>query len=359
MIEDPWDDDLPVSARAAGSTAGAVCGAEGDATGTPAKAFGPGPAPDVVGARRRVPPLHAVRAFDVAARLGSFKSAAAELGVTPAAISQQVKALEARLGTALFERLHRQLRLTRVGERFADVTGRAFTMIDDALDDMAEEGLIDGAATLTVTVAPSFGSKWLAGRLYRFQTAHPSIELRIRAEGSLSDPAADRSVDIALRYGTGPYALALSSTQLWPNGTIAAVCSPQLASGLRCVDDLLSQTLLRTAAPEGATEAQPAGWTAWLAAAGIGKAPARGALARAPLLSTTQLALEAAAAGRGVALAPSILVREDLKSGRLVEPFSSRVPDPFSYWLLFRRDRADESRIRAFSRWIAEEVATD
>jgi LysR family glycine cleavage system transcriptional activator len=307
--------------------------------------------------RRRSLPLHGVRAFDAAARLGSFKSAALELGVTPAAISQQVKLLESHLGTPLFIRLHRELRLTSVGDRLAAAAGRAFAMIEDTLGDLAEDGLIDGAATLTVTVAPSFASKWLAARIYRFQIAHPSIELRIRAEGALSDPAADRHIDVALRYGPGPYAGTLSATQLWPSGTIAAVCSPELAAHLSCIENLLSHTLLRTAAPDGVSDAEPASWLTWLGAAGISKGRARAALARAPLLGTSQVALEVAASGRGVALAPMILVERDLKVGSLIEPFGIRVPDPFSYWLLFRRDRADETRIRAFVRWITQEAA--
>lgn len=306
-------------------------------------------------ARRRLP-LHAVRAFDSAARLGSFKSAAHELDVTPAAISQQVKSLEAYLGTPLFERLHRELRLTRAGHCLAEAADQALATIDTALAQLSEEGLIEHSTALTVTVAPSLAAKWLASRLYRFQIQHPSIELRIRSEGALSDPSTDRQIDIALRYGSGPYAAPLDATRLWPDGHIVAVCSPELAPSLERVEDLLSHMLLRTAAPLGSAEPAPTGWLAWLTAAMIDEPAARRALARAPLFGTTQLALEAAAAGRGIALAPSILVRDDLNAGRLVEPFPYRVGDPFSYWLLVRRDRADESRIRAFSRWILDEA---
>jgi LysR family transcriptional regulator, glycine cleavage system transcriptional activator len=119
-------------------------------------------------------PLGALRAFETAARLGSFKAAADELGVTPAAVSHQVKSLETYLGAALFERLHRALRLTRVGKRLADTASKSLGDLERALDDLAESGLVAGGKTLSVSAAPTFAAKWLAPRLHEFQASHPT-----------------------------------------------------------------------------------------------------------------------------------------------------------------------------------------
>jgi DNA-binding transcriptional LysR family regulator len=297
-------------------------------------------------------PLGPLRAFEAAARLGSFKAAAGELGVTPAAVSHQVKSLETYLGAALFDRLHRELRLTRAGERLAATTTQSFGDLMRTLDDLAETGLTAGAATLSVSAAPTFAAKWLAPRLHDFQAAHPTIELRLRADDVLTDPSRDRQVDVAIRYGRGPYDSELHAERLWPEDVVVAVCSPDLARNVVNVSDLLSMRLLRTAAPSGTERTAPIGWAAWFEAAGVPRDVVARAIDHAPRFSTTQIALEAAMVGKGVALSPRVLVAEDLATGRLVAPFVTAIPDPFSFWLLHRQDRADEPRITRFTTWM-------
>lgn len=308
--------------------------------------------------RSRSLSLGAVRAFEAAARLGSLKAAAGEIGVTPGAISHQVKALETQLGAALFERRHRELCLTSTGEALASATSAAFGTIDRALDELATAGLIARATTLTLSAAPSFAVKWLVPRLHDFQAAHPHIELRLDSDGALSDPAVDRRLDVAIRYGTGPYESLLHAERLWPSGRIVPVCAPELAAKLLSPAALTSAILLRTALPAGASEAEPIGWLAWFAAAGAVGRELRAQVDRAPLFGTTQLAIEAALAASGVALAPYILVADDLRGGRLASPSPVSLPDPHAYWLLFRRDRAQEAPLRQFANWIRQEAST-
>ena len=301
-------------------------------------------------------PLVALRGFEAAARLGSINAAAVELSVTPSAVSHQIKALEMHLGAVLFERLHRAVRLTPAGESLANAARAAFEGLDHALDTLAEAGLIAGETTLSVSAAPTFAAKWLAPRIDGFQSGHPRVVVRLRADDALTDPARDRKVDVAIRYGLGPYANRLRAERLWADGRVVAVCAPQLAAGLSEPGDLLRTRLLRTATPSGAGTAEAIGWAAWFAAAGVSGPEVERAIAAAPRVGTTQLALEAASAGRGVALSPLKLVEQDLALGRLHVPFQMALPDPYAFWVLCLAERADETPIRSFLNWLRGEV---
>ena len=308
-------------------------------------------------------PWTSLRAFEASSRLGSFKDAARELSVTPTAISHQIKRLETYLGLALFERLHRSLQLTPAGEALAAEAQQAFRRLGRLLDDLRLEGRAAGPHSLTVSVVPSFATKWLAPRLPDFQLANPRIALRIIADETLVDLRRDRIVDLAVRYGRGPYGKDLHARRLWPGGEIVAVCAPAVAKdrALRSPADLAHQMLIRTATPGQRTQplrTLPASdWLSWFAAAGITvDARIRKAL-EGPYFSASQLAIEAAAAGKGVALAPKVLVEREIASGRLVRLFPVGVKDPNSFWLLCQADRARESRIRTFSKWLCAQAA--
>jgi LysR family transcriptional regulator, glycine cleavage system transcriptional activator len=304
--------------------------------------------------------LGGLHAFEAASRLGSFKAAAEELSVTPAAISHRIKGLEAQLGLQLFERLNRSLRLTSSGQSLARVVSHAFSAIDAALAEIATRGEGRSSAIITVSAAPSLATKWLAPRLHRFSERNPRFEVRLDASNELADLVRDRRVDAALRYGPGPYGEELRAERLWANGSVIPVCAPSLlaAALILAPSDLLRQRLLRTAAPSGGGKLPAIDWGAWFEAAGVGREVGAGAAAHGPIFSSTQLALEAAASGRGFALAPTVLVGNDLLTGRLVQPFQTALPDPYSYWLLYRADRAMESGVAAFARWVMEEAAS-
>jgi LysR family transcriptional regulator, glycine cleavage system transcriptional activator len=306
-------------------------------------------------------PLGALRAFEAVARLGSFKLAAAELAVTPAAVSHQIAVLERYLGAQLFKRLNRAIAPTRRGASLALTMTELFDRLSEALDTAKIAGQ-ERRLTLFVSVVPSLAAKWLAPRLHRFRKHSPEIDLNVSASDALVDLLRDPGVDVALRYGAGPYRdPGIHAERLWPPGELFPVCSPILLEGdppLRSPADLGRHVLMWSAMPPGGMPpaATDRGWPAWLAAAGANTTDVLRAASRAPAFSSTQLALEAAAAGEGIVLAPEILVADDIASGRLVRPFDTAILDPFCFWLLFRADRAREPRIDAWRRWIRDEA---
>jgi LysR family transcriptional regulator, glycine cleavage system transcriptional activator len=306
-------------------------------------------------------PLGALRAFEAVARLGSFKLAAAELAVTPAAVSHQIAVLDRYLGAQLFKRMNRAIAPTRRGASLALTMTELFNRLSEALD-MAKVARSERRVTLFVSAVPSLAAKWLAPRLHRFRKHSPDLDLNVSASDTIVDLLRDPGVDVALRYGAGPFP-GLHAERLWPPGELFPVCSPLLLEGdppLRSPADLGRHVLMWSAMPPGGMPAPASdrGWPAWLAVAGANTADVLRAASRAPAFSSTQLALEAAAAGEGIVLAPDILVAGDIASGRLVRPFDIAIPDPFSFWLLFRADRAQEPRIDAWRRWIRAEAAS-
>jgi len=302
--------------------------------------------------KRRLPPLNSLRAFEAAARHLSLKKAAEELHVTPAAVSHQVRALEEYCGAQLFHRLARALRLTEAGQA-------ALPLLREGFDKLAEAaGAMKGGERveiLTVSVAPSFGAKWLIPRLDRFRAAHPEYDVRIDASYTLVDFAAD-GVDVALRFGRGVYRN-LRADCLMAEVSLP-VCSPRLLERgppLRRPEDLRRHTLLHV---QWRTEDDSApSWRMWLRAAGIEGVDAE----RGPRFSIEGMALEAAIAGQGVALASAVLVEGDLAAGRLVRPFppSASQATAFSYYLVYPEAKADGPKVAAFRDWVLGEVAPD
>ncbi|MFZ5672649.1 MAG: LysR substrate-binding domain-containing protein [Pseudomonadota bacterium] len=306
-------------------------------------------------------PWTALRSFEAASRLGSFQAAARELSVTPTAISHQIKRLEEHLGSRLFERLHRSLKLSPTGRILARDTQKAFGNLARTIDRLRVDGQAGAAQDLVISVVPSLAGKWLAPRLYRFQERHPRIGLRIVADETLVDLRGDKTVEIALRYGPARPEKGIHAERLWPVTEVIAVCGKGIARKLaaRPPADLASHMLIRTAPPKPSASRSPpaADWSAWFKAAGVAvDAGLRRALT-GPFFSTTHLSIEAAIAGRGIALAPRVLVEADIAAGRLVQPFAISLADPNGFWLLCREDRLTESRLKAFVTWIRREAA--
>ncbi|HTO68871.1 MAG TPA: transcriptional regulator GcvA [Myxococcota bacterium] len=290
---------------------------------------------------RKLPPLNALRAFEAAARHLSFKDAAAELHVTPAAVSHQVRGLEDELGVALFVRLHRALALTPAGARCLPRLRDAFDRLEEAT-----RGLRGRAAQprLVLSVVPSFGANWLVPRLGRFRARHPEIDLEVLSSSELVDFARD-PVDVGVRFGGGRYpgvrADLLVAEEYFP------VASPKLARGrrpLRRPDDLRRHTLLHDETHDA--------WRSWLASAGVTAVdPERGVV-----FSDSSQLVFAAAAGQGVALARALLAAPFLRAGTLVRPFPGSVPAEFAYWVVCAQARAEEPAIRAFRDWLTDEA---
>ena len=298
---------------------------------------------------QRLPPLNSLRAFEATARHLSFTRAAEELAVTPAAVSQQVKLLEEYYGVRLFRRLTRALRLTDTGQAALPAIREGFEKLAEGARQLRSH---DQSGIVTVSVAPSFGAKWLVPRLHRFHDAYPEFDIRIDATDTLVNFDAE-GVDIALRYGKGIYE-GLCADVLMPEVSVP-VCSPALVSGpnaLKTPEDLRHHTLLHVQW-KMESDAAP-NWRMWLRAAGVEGVEAE----RGPRFSMESMAVEAAIEGQGVALAGAALVERDLKTGRLVRPFPPAVNQAtaFGYYLVYPQTTAENPKVAAFRTWVLAEV---
>ncbi|MFT5390125.1 MAG: LysR family glycine cleavage system transcriptional activator [Gammaproteobacteria bacterium] len=296
---------------------------------------------------RRLPPLNALRAFESAGRHLSMSKAAEELGVTPAAVSHQVKALEAHLGVALFRRLNKALLLTDAGQACLPRLRKGFEILAEAINDIDR---INVRRPLTVSVTPSFGGKWLVPRLDRFREQHPTIDVRIDATTRLVDFTREQ-VDLAIRYGPGREpglrAYRMMREEIFP------VCSPALLQGahaLHAPQALAQHTLLHVDSPN-IHEAWP-DWQMWLLTAGVAGVDT----GRGPRFTQPSMAVQAATEGHGVALGSSVLVNDDLKAGRLVKPFDLSFPVNFAYHVVLPEGLSGHPNVRAFRDWLLVEA---
>jgi LysR family glycine cleavage system transcriptional activator len=293
--------------------------------------------------------LGALWTFAAAARHLSFARAAAELDVTPAAVSSQIRAFEERLGTRLFFRTSRSMRLTHAGEELLSSTAGALRTIDDALRRAANT---THRETLTVSSGPSFAAKWLVPRLPHFRQKFPEIEMRIDISDTLADFSREE-IDVGIRFGRGVYP-GLRSDRLFDE-VVFPICSPKLLEGpapLREPNDLQHFTLIHLDW-YGQEDAWP-DWRMWLLAAKADKPdPSRGLH-----FSQSIMTLQAAIDGQGVALGNTSLVGDDLAAGRLVRPFdvSLKISPEFAYYLVAPRTKADRPMIKAFREWMLGEI---
>ena len=292
----------------------------------------------------RLPPLTALRAFDAAARHMSFQKAAAELNVTPAALSFQIKSLEEHFGAPLFLRLNRAVELTEAGRLLAPGAADGFEMLTSAWRN-ARRGL--DSNTLTVTAGPAFTSKWLAPRLYDFAQDHPEIELRFAAGLKFVDLNRDE-VDVAIRFGYGPddglYSHPLANEWLTP------VMLPALAEKYPEPKDLLSAPLIHNTSDDFLNP--PCDWPAWLRAAGVHGKPRI-----TSVFSQPDHALDAAMAGVGVVLGRRAFVVKYLAEGRLVAPYGLALSTKARFRFLCRLGQENRPAIAAFRDWVLAEIA--
>lgn len=290
-----------------------------------------------------LPPLTALRAFDAAARNMSFARAAAELNVTPAALSFQIKSLEEHLGQPLFHRLNRSVELTEAGRVLAPGAADGFQTLSAAW--RATKRLQDDK-TLTVTAGPAFTAKWLAPRLYEFAQANPEIELRFSASLRVMDFDRDE-IDVAIRFGYGPdpdlFALPLAHEWLTP------VLTPQLAAQYPTAEDLRHAPILFDTSVDFLRP--PCDWETWFRAVGIDFNPTHGAR-----FSQADHAVDAALAGVGVVLGRRALVVKDVHEGRLVAPYRIALKTKAHFRFLCPKGAEDRPQIRAFRDWMLREI---
>jgi LysR family transcriptional regulator, glycine cleavage system transcriptional activator len=282
---------------------------------------------------RPLPSLNGLRAFEAAARGGSFAAAADELSVTPAAVSRMVRLLEERLGVALFQRKANRLALTPAGRAYQG----GLTQIFDALANLTNQvTALANPYVLTVGVGPTFAIRWLIPRLASFRKLEPDTDVRITTGGAAAPFAEDWTCGIKLGYGDWPD---LVSEPLFA-ADLVPVCSPALAAALKQPSDLRSATLLQVAHALD-------DWPRWLEAAGVQRA-----LSTGPQFEFYGQALQAAADGLGIAMGIRPYIDDDLAAGRLIAPFALSVPKGESWYLVYRQARMDEPRFAAFRSWI-------
>ena len=304
----------------------------------------------------RMPPLNALKAFEAAARHASFRKAANELNVSPAAISHQIKNLEAYLGVQLFHRQSRTTRLSEAGQAALPLLRDGFGRLAEAVQQMREE---DRPQALRVSAPPSLAAKWLVPRLSGYAALNPGLDIRLSATATLIDDGAspapvnagfrEEEADLAIRFGEGD----------WPGCRVEKLmdvsalplCSPRLLEGRRALrrpDDLRHHTLLH----DDTDYAGRPEWRAWLAAAGVSGIDA----ARGPRFNQAALALDAAAEGQGVALTLEPLARADLAAGRLAAPFEVRLRLRPAYYLVCPEGAEEQPATAAFRLWLLAEA---
>lgn len=296
---------------------------------------------------RRLPPLNSLRAFEAAARLMSFSRAAQELHVTPGAISQQIRTLEDYLGLKLFKRQNRMILLTEQAQV-------CLPYLTDGLDRLAEAMEVVQRLTvdkpLTITVADAFASRWLMPRLRSFRESHPDIDVRIDASPDLMDLVRE-DIDVGIRFGDGIYP-GLVTEFLMPM-EVFPVCSPGLLESgppLITPTDLQHYTLIH--GDYFYFDASQPDWAMWLSTVGVDNVDS----SRGLRFSQSEMVVQAAIEGQGVALAGSVTVSDDLKAGRLVQPFELRIPLTFAYYLAYAKSKAELPRLQNFRQWLLSQV---
>ena len=290
---------------------------------------------------RKLPPLNSLRAFEAAARHLSFTRAASELFVTQAAISHQVKALEEYLGHSLFERRPRNLTLTSQGAALLPVLVDAFDDISSAVTSLKVERV---GAALNVRLAPSFAAKWLSPRLRQFWNKHPEIDLCLfHAHNPVDFEKED--IDLAVTYGRGDWS-GVESTPIIKLDFFPVASPAWVANNpeLKDPEQLLNAPLLH--------DASPYAWNEWLRQAGVKGINNK----RGTTIDDTNVLIQAAIDGQGVALGSTPFVQDHLESGRLVVVFDQVLMTDHAYHIVYPKRNLNRPEVRAFKDWLLAQV---
>lgn len=285
-----------------------------------------------------MPSLSGLRAFDAAARLGSFKAAAGELNVTPTAISHQVRALEEQLGFSLFVREVRNIRLTKEGLELSIATNKAFSTLTEALSSLG-----DSENRITVGTTPAFAALWMVPRVKDFEELNPGFSLNVVTSTKKTDLSRDRSVDLVIRYGSHAEEKGMFNRLLFTE-KIGVFGSPQLLKK----SDITGVTLLETRWQN--QDLPEITWDHWLRKKGLNPMD----FAERRHFDEEQHVLQAGLAGQGLILISRLLVEDILDRGWL-EPFEPAcVLDGLSYTVLSTKERSRARKNRIFLKWIDE-----
>lgn len=285
----------------------------------------------------RTPNLNALRMFDAAARHLNFRQAAEELSLTQGAVAQQVRRLEADLGLQLFHRKARGLALTEIGRGYHGPVRRALAIIDEATASLRPQG-----TRITLSVTPSFAAKWLVPRLSSFAKTHPDVDLQTVASERLADFQSD-GVDLAVRLGRPPFEKGMETTLLAPLN-LCAICSPDYAETVASLERFEDFAELRL------IQDSHAFWEALFDKTGTRSRH------RMMQFNQTALAMDAAANGQGIALAPRLLLDDAISKGTLVSLWQDESADQSGYYIVHPVSRKANAARQAVADWILSEV---
>jgi LysR family glycine cleavage system transcriptional activator len=288
----------------------------------------------------RLPPLNALRVFEVAARHLSFTAAARDLHVTTAAVSHQIKQLEESLNLSLFKRRNNQLELTVAGETYLPKVREAFRTLRESTEQLI------GFSSVTVRIAmrQALCDRWLIPRLARFYDAHPGIHLEIKTEFEHDYLLYDFTVEYRPVSAPDYVVQQLFSTPLYP------VCSPEYAARVQSVADLERVALLHDRPLQGMPDYPD--WQRWLQAAGVGGV----SNSRGATFSSSLMCLRAAEEGVGVALGQHALVAQAVASGRLVVPLQLAAPVRMPYYLIYPTPAIEKPGVLTLIQWLQAEA---
>jgi LysR family glycine cleavage system transcriptional activator len=289
----------------------------------------------------KLPSLASIRAFEAAARAGSFAQAAAELGTTAASVSYHVRQLEQQLGLPLFTRHAQRVELTQTGAVIAREAMNAFAALRASFVRAVE---VD-ESRLALTTLPTFATSWLTPKLGAFRQRHADIALRIDVSGDAED-LNDGRFDAAIRNGHGRWP-GMRAVKLLPS-IFMPLCSPKLKSAAAALSNprrALDVPLL----------GRPDWWTMWFRARGFNAGPSRDKFGTS--LAHEYLDIAAAVAGQGIAIGSPLLFRAELESGRLVPAHDVVGSDDRAFWFVYPSARQHSRKIKVFQAWIEEEAA--
>lgn len=284
---------------------------------------------------RDLPSLNAIRVFESAARHLNFSRAADELNVTQSAVSRQIKLLEDQLGQPLFRRSGPVLSLTSAGATYHAKVAEALTILRRGTAELRRR---DASPGITISVLPSFASKWLVPRLADFEREHPDIRLRLAASYKVIDFATEPDIDVAIRLGRGGWpgvhSSRLTALHVFP------VCGPTMARRLHRPADMLRQRLLTD-------DSLYDEWPRWFDSVGVDYRPTE-----TRHLDDDVMLLQASITGQGITLARTIIAQDELDTGRLVRPFKPSILSAFQYHLVCPPERLGEPNIEALHDWL-------
>lgn len=287
---------------------------------------------------RRLPPLNSLKCFEAAGRLLSFTGAARELNVTQAAISHQIKVIEQFLGVSLFERYPRRLALTEQGKQLLPEVTEAFDRITSAIGALEQEQFSN---MISVRLGPSFAARWLSPRLKYFWLQYPEIDLCLFHAANAPTDFEREEIDIAVTYGKGDWsgvvADRLLSLDFFP------ICTPAFLHNdkpLSEIENLRYYTLLHDADYEN--------WRDWLRLANLDDINAE----KGTIIDDTNVLIQAAIDGQGIALGSTPFVQDLLDSGRLVKPFELDLVNDFAYYVVCPESHLKNPAVRAFKEWL-------